>query len=150
MNQFSFKTKYGPISIESNNGKVTRISFASSFSTPKTLNGFQSKCIKEIEKFLEGKSTEINLPYELTIGTEFQKKVWKRLKSIKYGKTNTYKDIAEQVKSPKAFRAVGMSCNKNPLPLIIPCHRVVGTNGSLTGFAGGINLKRHLLDLESK
>lgn len=82
-------------------------------------------------------------------GTDFQKKVWNELKNIPYGETRTYKEIAEKIGKPKASRAVGMACNKNPIVILVPCHRVVGTNGSLTGYAGGIELKKALLEAES-
>lgn len=83
-------------------------------------------------------------------GTEFQKKVWQALRDIPYGHTATYKDIALAVDSPKAFRAVGLANSKNPIPVIIPCHRVIGTNGKLTGFALGLEAKERLLDLEKE
>ena len=80
--------------------------------------------------------------------TSFQLAVYSELLKIPYGKTRTYKQIAENIGKPKASRAVGNACNKNPFPFIIPCHRVVGSNGSLTGYAYGIDLKRKLLEFE--
>ena len=82
-------------------------------------------------------------------GTSFQQAVWKALQTIPYGETRTYGEIAAQIGNPKATRAVGMSCNKNPILMLIPCHRVIGKNGSLTGFGAGLELKRILLDLEN-
>ncbi len=81
-------------------------------------------------------------------GTAFQKKVWNALRKIPYAKTVSYKDIAVKIHSPKASRAVGMANNKNPLPIFIPCHRVIGHNGQLVGFGGGLSLKQKLLSLE--
>ena len=81
-------------------------------------------------------------------GTEFMKQVWTALCGIPYGKTATYGEIAERVGRPKAARAVGLANNRNPIPIIIPCHRVIGANGSLTGYAGGLDMKKRLLDLE--
>jgi len=81
-------------------------------------------------------------------GTDFQKAVWKRLEKIEFGKTKYYAQIAEEINNPKAARAIGMANNKNPIPIIIPCHRVIGKNGSLTGFAGGLTVKQKLLELE--
>jgi methylated-DNA-[protein]-cysteine S-methyltransferase len=81
-------------------------------------------------------------------GTLFQMQVWKTLLRIPYGATWSYKDIALAINKPKGFRAVARAIHKNPIPVIIPCHRVIGTNGSLTGFSGGISLKQKLLDLE--
>ena len=84
----------------------------------------------------------------LVEGTEFQKKVWEEMQKIPYGKTRTYGELAEKVGNPKGARAVGMACNKNKIPVIIPCHRVVGKNGKLTGFAGGLDIKELLLKIE--
>lgn len=83
-------------------------------------------------------------------GTEFQKKTWKALQNIPYGETKTYKEIAIAIGNDKASRAVGMANNKNPIPIIIPCHRVIGTNGKLTGFAFGLGIKDQLIQLEKK
>ena len=83
-------------------------------------------------------------------GTEFQKEVWNALREIPYGETRSYKQIAERTGRPKACRAVGQAANKNPLPIVIPCHRLVGANGSLTGYAGGLEMKRYLLELERR
>ena len=82
-------------------------------------------------------------------GTEFQNKVWKQLQKIPFGKTKSYGDIASKINNPKAMRAVGMANRNNPIPIIIPCHRVIGSNGKLTGFAGGLDLKKRLLDFEA-
>lgn len=81
-------------------------------------------------------------------GTDFQKKVWDALCTIPFGQVRSYKQIAEQIGEPKAYRAVGGACNKNPIGVIIPCHRVVGSNGKLTGYAGGLELKQFLLNHE--
>lgn len=89
-----------------------------------------------------------NLELDLR-GTEFQRKVWNELLNIPYGETRTYKEMAKEVGSPRGFRAVGGALNKNPIPIIVPCHRVIGSNGELTGFAGGVRLKRRLLELEA-
>lgn len=82
-------------------------------------------------------------------GTLFQCKVWKELLNIKYGELKTYKDIAELIKCPKGYRAVGLANNKNPIPIIIPCHRVIGTNKKLVGYSSGIDIKKYLILLES-
>ncbi len=82
-------------------------------------------------------------------GTDFQKRVWQELQKIPFGKTASYGEIAERIGNAKACRAVGMANNKNPIPIIVPCHRVIGKNGSLIGFGGGLDLKRQLLDLEN-
>lgn len=101
----------------------------------------------QLDEYLQGKRTTFSLPFKLT-GTPFQLAVWKELQNIPYGKTTSYKEIAQKINKPKACRAVGMANNKNPLPIIIPCHRVIGSNGKLIGYAGGLNLKNYLLELE--
>ena len=101
----------------------------------------------QLDEYLQGKRTTFSLPFKLT-GTPFQLAVWKELQNIPYGKTTSYKEIAQKINKPKAYRAVGMANNKNPLPIIIPCHRVIGSNGKLIGYAGGLNLKNYLLELE--
>lgn len=102
---------------------------------------------KQIDSYFHKKITKFDLPIKF-YGTEFQQKVWNALSSIPYGQTKTYKQIAAQIGNPKAFRAVGGANNKNPLPIIVPCHRVVGANGKLVGYAGGIHIKNFLLNLE--
>lgn len=101
----------------------------------------------QLDEYFQGKRTTFSLPFKL-IGTPFQLAVWKELQNIPYGKTTSYKEIAQKINKPKAYRAVGMANNKNPLPIIIPCHRVIGSNGKLIGYAGGLNLKNYLLELE--
>lgn len=101
----------------------------------------------QLDEYFQGKRTTFSLPFKLT-GTPFQLAVWKELQNIPYGKTISYKEIAQKINKPKAYRAVGMANNKNPLPIIIPCHRVIGSNGKLIGYAGGLKLKNYLLELE--
>ncbi len=102
---------------------------------------------KQINEYLKGKRKAFDLKIQMS-GTPFQLCVWQSLKKIPYGQTKSYKQIAEEVGSPKAFRAVGMANNKNPILIVIPCHRVIGSDGSLTGYAYGTDLKQRLLDLE--
>lgn len=104
---------------------------------------------RQIELYLEGNLKEFEVPIHLK-GTEFQKKVWRALMDIPYGETRSYKDIAEVVNSPKAYRAVGMANNKNPISIIIPCHRVIGADGKLVGYGGGLDIKESLLNLEKR
>ena len=101
----------------------------------------------QIMSFLEGKRQQLDFPI-LMVGTPFQQRVWHALQQIPYGTTCTYGEIATAIGNPRASRAVGMACNKNPLLLIVPCHRVVGANGKLTGFAYGTDAKQWLLELE--
>ena len=104
---------------------------------------------KQILDYVDGSRQNFDLKLNPK-GTAFQKNVWRALQDIPYGKTCTYKDIAAAVGNDKASRAVGMANNKNPIPLIIPCHRVVGSNGKLTGFAFGLDIKQAIIDLEQK
>lgn len=101
----------------------------------------------QICEYLKGERQTFNFPYEL-YGTEFQKKVWNALCRIPYGETRTYKQIAAAVGNPKASRAVGMANHNNPMMIVVPCHRVIGTDGTLTGYAGGLDMKKALLELE--
>ena len=102
----------------------------------------------QLEEYFAGKRRE----FDLTLaprGTGFQLSVWSALRDIGYGQTKTYADIARVIGRPSAIRAVGAANGANPIPIVIPCHRVIGSNGSLTGFGGGIGMKRRLLDFES-
>jgi methylated-DNA-[protein]-cysteine S-methyltransferase len=105
------------------------------------------KTAGQIEEYLIGKRKQFNLPLALH-GTEFQMAVWRELQKIPFGETRSYKDIAAAIGRPKAVRAVGMANNRNPIVIIVPCHRVIGHDASLTGYGGGLPLKRRLLDLE--
>jgi len=103
---------------------------------------------KQLDEYFNGKRRVFDLPLVLH-GTDFQLKVWEALKTIPYGETRSYGEIAAITKNPKACRAVGMANNRNPIAVIIPCHRVIGKDGSMTGYAGGLELKRRLLEMES-
>lgn len=102
---------------------------------------------KQLDEYFRGKRKKFELPLNPK-GTEFQKKVWLQLMKIPYGKTATYKDIATLIGNTNASRAVGNANNKNPIAIIIPCHRVIGSNNKLTGYAGGLDKKEKLLNLE--
>ena len=102
---------------------------------------------RQLIDYFEGRRRVFDLPYEL-FGTDFQKDVWSAVAAIPYGRTSSYRDIARLVGRPDASRAVGAANGANPIPIVIPCHRVIGSNGSLTGYGGGLPLKRRLLALE--
>ncbi|MEW6267356.1 MAG: methylated-DNA--[protein]-cysteine S-methyltransferase [Thermodesulfobacteriota bacterium] len=102
----------------------------------------------QVQDYLDGKRREFKLTLDLK-GTEFQRQVWRALSLIPYGQTSTYGRIAERIGRPGAARAVGQACGANPIPLIIPCHRVLASNGGLGGFGSGLHWKRWLLNLES-
>lgn len=103
--------------------------------------------VKQLNSYFAGNSEKFDIPLR-PVGTDFQERVWKALRSIKYGKTVSYGDIAKKIGNPKAVRAVGAAIGKNPLSIIVPCHRVIGSNGKLTGFAGALGTKEFLLNLE--
>lgn len=110
-------------------------------------SALSDKAFEQVCEFLEGHRRTFDFPYELR-GTEFQQKVWDALCRIPYGETRTYKDVATMVGNPKASRAVGMANNRNPIMIVVPCHRVVGSSGKLVGYAGGLAMKESLLELE--
>ncbi len=102
---------------------------------------------RQLEDYFSGKLESFDLELALE-GTDFQKSVWKALCEIPYGETRTYKEIAVSIGKPKAYRAVGLANNRNPIAIIIPCHRVIGADGKLTGYASGLDIKEFLLRLE--
>lgn len=105
---------------------------------------------RQLQGYFAGKRERFELKLDFIGGTEFQQKVWEALLTIPFGETRSYAQIAEQIGNPKAVRAVGAANGKNPISIIAPCHRVIGSNGKLTGFAGGMKAKAFLLKLETK
>jgi methylated-DNA-[protein]-cysteine S-methyltransferase len=103
--------------------------------------------VEQLADYFAGQRTDFDLRLDL-VGTEFQRRVWAALLTIPYGQTRSYGEIARQIGSPGAFRAVGLANGHNPIGIIVPCHRVIGSNGSLTGYGGGLARKRALLDME--
>ena len=148
-NLYYYDTILGVLGIVDNGKEILEVFYGKE--EREDLELYESPLIKQtytqINLFLEGELKEFNLPIYFE-GTDFQKKVWNALRDIPYGETRSYKDIAEKVGSPKAYRAVGMTNNKNPISIIIPCHRVIGSNGKLVGYGGGIDIKEKLLNLE--
>ncbi|MDA0766297.1 MAG: methylated-DNA--[protein]-cysteine S-methyltransferase [Verrucomicrobia bacterium] len=110
-------------------------------------NGHLAAAEKQLREYFAGKRTRFDLPFDVA-GTDFQKRVWAELSRIPFGVTRSYGEIAARIGNPKSVRAVGLANGANPLSVIVPCHRVIGANGSLTGFGGGLELKRRLLVLE--
>lgn len=106
-----------------------------------------SDCTAQLDDYFAGRQKKFTVQFEAT-GTPFQKRVWKELSTIGFGETRTYQQIADAIGSPSAVRAVAGAIGRNPLSIVVPCHRVIGSNGKLTGFAGGIESKRALLELE--
>ncbi|KUH97194.1 cysteine methyltransferase [Mycolicibacterium acapulense] len=105
------------------------------------------EAVEQLEAYFAGELTEFDLDLDM-VGTPFQRKVWSALLTIPYGETRSYGEIARQIGAAGAFRAVGLANGHNPIGIIVPCHRVIGANGSLTGYGGGLDRKRALLDME--
>lgn len=147
---YFYNTEIGKIGIADDGKAVTNVYFNES-SKLKDTEINETDLIKEaaqqLKDYLAGKRKNFNIPL-MPEGTEFQQKVWKALQQIPYGETCTYGEIAKKIGNPKACRAVGMANNKNPIGIFIPCHRVIGANGKLVGYAGGLEMKEHLLTIE--
>lgn len=150
---YCYNTKIGRIRIAEENRYITNIYFENKELNLDNYEILETDLIKEasvqINEYLNGKRKKFNLPIKPN-GRDFKLSVWNRLLEIPYGETNSYKDIAISIENPKACRAVGLANNTNPIPIIIPCHRVIGSNKKLVGYAGGLKIKQFLLDLESE
>lgn len=149
---YFYNTPIGKIGIIEEKNAITNILFK----VPQNIEEYTIKetdtikeTNKELQEYFNGNRKKFNINIKPK-GTEFMQEVWKELQKIPYGKTKSYKEIAKAINNEKAVRAVGMANNKNPIPIIIPCHRVIGSNGKLVGYAGGIGIKEFLLELEGK
>lgn len=110
-------------------------------------NAITDEACRQLEAYFDGQLHEFDLPLAPK-GTEFQSQVWRALQQVKYGETASYLDIAKAIGNPKAVRAVGMANGRNPIAIVVPCHRIIGSNRTLTGYAGGLPRKQYLLNLE--
>ena len=144
----TFCSPIGIVRLTEEDGAITRIELPDAIDASSALTPLLYEAEQQIMAYLEGKRQQLDFPIRM-MGTPFQQRVWRGLQQIPYGTTRTYGEIATAIGNPRASRAVGMACNKNPLLLIVPCHRVVGAGGKLTGFAYGMNAKQWLLELES-
>lgn len=144
------RTPLGFVKIVEQDHMISEISFVKEIQEKE--DNHESPILKEAKsqllEYMAGGRKAFDLPMKEQ-GTAFQKKVWQALRSIPYGETRSYKQIAEMIGNPKASRAVGMANNKNPILLLTPCHRVLGSNGQLVGFAAGIDIKKELLKIEN-
>jgi methylated-DNA-[protein]-cysteine S-methyltransferase len=144
------KTQIGKFYIKFSNDGLSVLSFT----LPRKLlsddssHEFSKKVEKQLCEYFDGIRKDFDLKLNLS-GTDFQKKVWKQLIKVKYGKTASYGELAKKIKLPKGARAIGGANNKNPVMIIVPCHRIIQADGKLGGYAGGVELKQKLLDLES-
>ncbi len=164
MNSYTSFTRFidtpiGKVLLESDGNSLTGLYFPAHLtkrsryqarpqaSAPESCNALFKKAQIQIEEYFRGERSSFDIAISAQ-GTEFQKKVWSELSKIPFGATISYKELANRVGNPKAARAVGMANSKNPISLIVPCHRVIGENGVLTGYAGGLPSKEYLLRLE--
>jgi methylated-DNA-[protein]-cysteine S-methyltransferase len=150
-----FESPIGPLLLAGDAKALRRVSFESSKrSSPPPADWKQNRAafaevIRQLQAYFRGELKEFDVPLAME-GTEFQLRVWNALREIPYGETVSYAQLAGRIGNPKAVRAVGLANGSNPIPIIVPCHRVIGSDGSLTGFGGGLSTKKKLLELENK
>lgn len=151
MNKLDYKSPIGIVEIVGTEEVVSSIMFIEGDEVSNTVNSETPQvlvdCFTQLDEYFKGERHVFSFPYNFE-GTEFQKKVWNALATIPYAETGSYKDIATAIKNEKAVRAVGTANGKNRLSIIIPCHRIIGSNGRLTGYAGGLWRKEWLLQHE--
>lgn len=148
MTETYVKSLEGWLKLVGDENAVTAINFVKAKSITKAPpTAVLKKAARELEEYFAGKRRSFTFKMSPS-GTDFQKKVWKALEQIPYGETRTYGEIARAIGKPKAARAVGMANNRNPLSIVVPCHRVIGSTGDLVGYGGGLSLKTKLLKLE--
>ena len=143
----TYESPLGTLYLTSNQDALLGVSFYPVISDEYTIHPVLEMAIEQLDAYFRGKLKHFTIPLALH-GTTFQKLVWESLSAIPYGDVVCYQDIANAIGNPKAFRAVGMANNKNPISIIIPCHRVIGKQGSLVGYAGGLERKQWLLSHE--
>lgn len=142
----------GVLGIAEENGQITDVFFGrdkAPIGTLETVTPILQRAMNELREYFEGTRREFSIPLD-PHGTEFQRSVWNALLTIPYGETRSYGQIAAQIGSPDASRAVGTANHNNPVSIFIPCHRVIGQDGSLTGYGGGLEAKKFLLELEQR
>lgn len=155
MNSYFFKSPIGLLQICEENRKITRLSLQPEKDTSGQLQKFIShsdllyESYNQLNEYFLGLRKQFHLPVN-SVGTAFQQQVWRELQKIPYGETRSYEDIAVNIDNPKAVRAVGQANNRNPILIIIPCHRVIHKNGDISGFACGMEIKNYLLNLEKE
>ena len=137
----------GLLKIGEENGAICQIKCVDKPDAPHHPTPLSDRAARDLTEYFAGKRTVFTLPIH-TAGTPFQQMVWQALLAVPHGETRSYGEIAQAIGKPAAARAVGMACNRNPVWIIIPCHRIVGRNGALTGYEGGLDRKAFLLQLE--
>ncbi len=152
MNVFFYQTDLGKIGIAEDGTSITNLYFNKEIVSEDAIiheSELLKQAGKQLQEYLHGERTRFDLSLA-PLGTAFMQRVWGALQEIHYGETRSYQEIAQKIGNPRASRAVGRANNRNPIPIIIPCHRVIGKNGILTGYAGGLATKQFLLDLEQR
>ena len=145
--QFTYETILGSVTFVEEDGALLAVTTHRSYEGICQETPLIKEACRQLSEYLKGERKTFDLPLNPK-GTNFQKCVWRALCDIPYGETRTYKQIAEAISNPKAVRAVGMANNRNPITIIVPCHRVIGANGKLVGYGGGLEMKEFLLRLE--
>jgi methylated-DNA-[protein]-cysteine S-methyltransferase len=145
----------GGVGVAVDAGAVCAVTFGADASPADSVGGggqpaLLGRAERQLREYFRGERTEFDLPLQAKRGTEFERKVWSAIAAIPYGRTRSYGEIARDVGEPGAAQAVGIACNHNPLPIVVPCHRVIGADGKLVGFGGGLHRKRWLLQLEAR
>ena len=149
ISHYTYETGLGSVTFIEEDGALLAISMQRSLEGVEKETSLTKEAYAQLSEYLNGKRKTFDLPFKMR-GTQFQLQVWNALLDIPYGETRSYKQIAEAIGNPKAVRAVGMANNRNPLLIIVPCHRIIGKNGSLVGYAGGLDKKEFLLRLENQ
>ena len=154
MNYYTYyQSPYGQMTIQANDTGLLGAWFEIQTTQPQDLGAYSdehavlNQTKLQLEEYFSGRRTQFDLPLAAK-GTDFQQSVWQALCKIPYGETWSYQQLADEIGNPKAVRAVGLANGKNPISVIVPCHRVIGKNGKLTGYAGGVETKEKLLQLE--
>lgn len=144
---YTYETVLGSVTFVEEDGALLTISMHLSEKGTRQETSLIKKAHQQTTEYLKGERKEFDLPLRMK-GTDFQIRVWNALLDIPYGETRSYKQIAEAIHNPKGMRAVGMANNRNPFLIVVPCHRVIGANGSLVGYGEGLEMKEFLLKLE--
>jgi methylated-DNA-[protein]-cysteine S-methyltransferase len=139
----------GPLELEADGGAITRIGFHAKGRAGTPPAGVLAEAAMQLDEYFAGRRTEFALPLAPS-GTPFQREVWTELIRVRYAETSTYAEIARRIGRPAAVRAVGAANGRNPIPIVIPCHRIIGSDGRLVGFGGGLEMKQFLLRLEQR
>ncbi|MGF1724281.1 methylated-DNA--[protein]-cysteine S-methyltransferase [Photobacterium nomapromontoriensis] len=147
MNNQLIDTPLGWLNVIADDAGITAIELHADPEQAQTPNAVTGCCCQQLTEYFSGQRTQFDVPLNMQ-GTDFQRTVWQALQSVDYGSTCSYGDIAKQIGNPNAVRAVGGANGKNPIPIIVPCHRVIGSSGKLTGYSGGLDIKVWLLDHE--